>query len=114
MTLSTTQALLTIGVVAVGTLLTRSLTFVLFSIGKTTPKFVKYLGEVLPFGMIGMLVIYCIRHVSLQFAPFGLPELIAGVFVAIVHKWKHNILLSIGGGTVLYMFLLQMVFYGTL
>ena len=107
---SFTQSYLTIAVIALGTILTRSLTFILFSSGKKTPKFIEYLGKILPYSVMGMLIIYCLRHVSVGTAPFGLPELIAGTFVLVVHKWKHNILLSIGGGTVLYMVLVQVVF----
>ena len=110
MTQTTFQSFLTIGVIALGTILTRSLTFILFSSGKKTPKFIDYLGKVLPYAVMGMLIVYCLRYVSVVDAPFGLPELIAGLFVVVVHKWKHNILVSIGGGTVLYMALVQFVF----
>ena len=109
MNLTSLQALLTIGVIALTTLLTRSLTFVLFSSGKKTPKVVEYLGEVLPYAIIGMLVVYCFRYVSFVAYPFGIGEIVASVFVVLVHKWKHNLLLSIGGGTVLYMVLVQLV-----
>jgi len=109
MTSPTLQSLLTIGVIALTTLLTRALTFVLFSSGNKTPKMVEYLGQVLPHAIIGMLVIYCFRYVSFITSPFGIGEVVAGVFVVIIHKWKHNLLLSIGGGTALYMVLVQMV-----
>ena len=59
---------------------------------------------------MGMLVVYCFKGVSLLAWPFALPEFIAGAFVVLVHKWRHNMLLSIGGGTVLYMILVQAVF----
>ena len=70
---------------------------------------VDYLGQVLPYAIIGMLVVYCFRYVSFITYPFGIGEVIAGVFVVIIHKWKHNLLLSIGGGTVLYMVLVQLI-----
>ncbi|MDD3278636.1 MAG: AzlD domain-containing protein [Lachnospiraceae bacterium] len=108
--MTTIQVLLTIMIMAAVTLLTRAFPFLVFPENKKTPEFVLYLGKVLPFAIIGMLVIYCFKSVSLFQAPFALPELIAAVFVIAIHKWKHNLLLSIGGGTVLYMFLVQVVF----
>jgi len=110
MILTTSQALLTIVVIAAVTILTRALPFVIFPAGKKTPKFVTYLGSVLPFAIISMLIIYCFKSVSITTWPYGIPELIAGVFVVVIHKWKHNLLLSIGGGTLLYMILVQAVF----
>jgi len=69
-----------------------------------------YLGKVLPFAIIGMLVVYCFKNVSVVAAPFGIPELIALVVIVILHVWKRNTLVSIGGGTLLYMFLVQVLF----
>lgn len=71
---------------------------------------IQYLGKVLPPAVIGMLVIYCLKSVNVLAAPFGLPELIAVAAVILLHVWKRNNLLSIGAGTVLYMFLIQVVF----
>ena len=110
MILTTSQALLSIAVIAAATILTRTLPFVIFPAGKKTPKFVTYLGSVLPFDIISMLIIYCFKSVSITTWPYGIPELIAGVFVVVIHKWRHNLLLSIGGGTLLYMILVQAVF----
>jgi len=110
MILTTSQALLTIAVVAAATILTRVLPFVIFPGGKKTPKFITYLGTVLPFAIIGMLIVYCFKSVSVTVWSHGIPELIAGVFVVAIHKWKHNLLLSIGGGTLLYMILVQAIF----
>lgn len=110
MILTTSQALLTIAVIAAATILTRALPFIIFPGGKETPKFITYLGTVLPFAIIGMLIVYCFKSVSVSVWPHGIPELIAGVFVVAIHKWKHNLLLSIGGGTLLYMVLVQAIF----
>jgi Predicted branched-chain amino acid permeases (azaleucine resistance) len=110
MILTTQQALLTIAVMVVTTILTRALPFIIFPADKKTPKFIVYLGEVLPYAIIGMLIVYCFKEVSMVSAPHGIPELIASVFVVLIHKWKHNLLISIGGGTLLYMFLVQVVF----
>ncbi|MGI6008453.1 MAG: branched-chain amino acid transporter permease [Ruminococcus sp.] len=104
------QIFLIVLVIAAVTVLTRVMPFVIFPGNKKTPEFVMYLGKVLPFSIMGMLVVYCFKSVSITAWPHGIPELIAGIFVVLVHKWKHNLLLSIGGGTVLYMFLVQAVF----
>ena len=108
--MSSIQILVTILVIALTTLLTRALPFLFFPEGKKTPEFVTYLGGVLPFAAIAMLVVYCFKSVSLADGSHGIPEFRAAAFVLGIHKWKHNMLFSIGGGTVLYMFLVQMVF----
>ena len=72
--------------------------------------FVRYLGVVLPGAVIAMLVVYCFKSATPLVWPHALPELIAGAYVVLVHYWKHNLVLSIGGGTVLYMLLVQLVF----
>lgn len=100
----------TILTVAAATFLTRLLPFLLFPANKKTPEFVLYLGRVLPYAIMGMLIIYCFKDVNFLSRPYGLPELSASLFVILAHKWKHNLLLSIGGGTVLYMLLVQAVF----
>lgn len=104
------QAIEMIVIMAVITFALRTLPFLLFSGKAKTPSYITYLGQVLPYAIIGMLVVYCLKDVSLLSAPFGLPELIAGVAIVLLYVWKRNTLLSIGGGTVFYMFLVQMVF----
>lgn len=88
---------------------TRAIPFLIFHRNKEIPAIVQYLGKVLPPAVIGMLVIYCLKAVSVTAFPFGLPEFIAVAVVAALHVWKRNNLLSIGVGTVLYMFLIQVV-----
>lgn len=110
MPISTEYSLLIIIVVSITTFATRVIPFLLFPKGKETWPLVKYLGEALPPAVIGMLVIYCLKSVNLLVSPHGAPELIAGAVVAGLHVWKRNNLLSIGMGTVLYMFLVQAVF----
>lgn len=113
-----TEQLLTIAVVVCATVLTRFIPFLLFSSrsagesGKSrqTPAFIRYLGRVLPAAVFGMLVVYCLKQVSVLAAPHGLPELIALAAVAGLHLWKKQMLLSIAGGTVVYMVLLQTIF----
>ena len=104
------RALLVIALIALVTFFTRLLPFVLFPEGKETPPYVRYLGKVLPFAIIAMLVVYCLKGTSLLTWPYGLPELIAVAAVVALHVWKKNTLLSIGVGTVWYMVLVQFVF----
>ncbi|NNJ31430.1 branched-chain amino acid transporter AzlD [Bacteroides xylanolyticus] len=89
------------------TVLTRFLPFLFFPAGKKTPKYVIYLGNTLPYATIGLLVVYCLRGVSFTVLPYGLPEVLSIAVIAVLHIWKGNSLLSIGGGTVLYMVLIQ-------
>lgn len=96
--------------VAAGTMFTRFTPFLLFPETKEPPKMITYLGTVLPAAMMGLLVMYCMKSVSVMKAPYGIPEAIAIAAIAILHKWKNNVLLSIGGGTVIYMLLVQLVF----
>ena len=99
-----TQQIITIAVIVLGTMLTRFLPFLIFPAGKETPGYIRYLGKVLPAAVFGLLVIYCLKDVSLFQGSHGLPELLSITLVVILHKWKRQMLLSIAGGTVLYMF----------
>lgn len=110
MQLTGIQTIIMILAIAFGTMLTRFLPFILFPENKQPPKAVTYLGKVLPPAMMGLLVVYCLKNVSVFSTTHGLPELIAILAIILLHKWKNNVLLSIGGGTVIYMFLLQVVF----
>ena len=99
-----------IAVMALVTLLTRALPFLLFDRGKEPPKTILYLGRVLPPAVMAMLVVYCFRSLALPAPLACLPQLLAAAVVVGLHKWKHNTLLSIFGGTLLYMILVQAVF----
>ena len=101
-----------IAMVAVMALVTAGLRFLPFVLlrGKQTPPFIAYLGKVLPFAIIGMLVVYCLRHITFTALPFGIPEILACSAVVLLHLWKRNTLLSIISGTALYMVLVQIVF----
>lgn len=99
-----------IAVIALVTIALRFLPFVIFSGKRQTPAYISYLGKVLPFSIMGMLVIYCLRNISFSAAPFGIPELLSCAVVAALHLWKRNTLLSIAAGTVFYMILVQTVF----
>lgn len=108
--MTVTQQIITVAVVVFATMLTRYLPFVVFPAGKPTPKYVAYLGKVLPSAVFGLLVIYCLKDVSIFSGSHGLPELIAIAVVVGLHLWKKQMLLSIAGGTVVYMLLVQFVF----
>lgn len=101
---------LLVAVVALVTVCLRFLPFWIFGEKRTTPALITYLGQVLPFAIMGMLVVYCLKDVRFTSAPFGAPELICCAIVAALHIWKRNTLLSIGAGTVCYMLLVQLVF----
>ncbi len=105
--MTTAQRIITIAVVVFGTMLTRFIPFIVFPAGKPTPKYIQYLGKVLPGAVFGMLVIYCLKNVSIFSGSHGLPELISIAVVVALHLWKRQMLISIAAGTVCYM---QLVF----
>ena len=104
------QNIIIIAAVAAATLLTRFIPFIIFPSGKPTPKFTQYLGKVLPASVFGLLVIYCIKNINLFSGNHGIPELLSIVIVALLHLWKRQMLISIAGGTLCYMLLIQLVF----
>ena len=108
--MSNWQVLSLILVMALVTAALRFLPFVIFTKGRKVPEVVAYLGRVLAYAVMAMLVVYCLKGISFVQMPFGLPELISVVLVVVLHVWKRNTLLSIIGGTVCYMMLVQMVF----
>ena len=105
-----TERLITIGMVILGTVLTRFIPFLVFRSDRPTPEYIRYLGDVLPGAVFGMLVIYCLKNVSLLTGNHGIPEFIAIAVVVILHLWKRQMLLSIAGGTMCYMLLVQFAF----
>lgn len=103
------QSIITVAAVVAGTMITRFLPFIVFPEGRTPPAYISYLGKVLPYAVMGMLVVYCLKDaVFTQY--HALPELIGIIFTAAVHRWRKNTLLSIASGTILYMVLVQNVF----
>lgn len=108
--INTEHSLMLIAVMAIVTIFLRFLPFVLFT--KNTPKAILYLGEVLPAAIMAMLVVYCLKNTDFLGNYHGLPEIIAVFIVVFLHKWKHNTLLSILGGTLCYMVLIQNIFPG--
>ena len=99
-----------VAIIALVTIALRFLPFLIYGGKRQTPAYVSYLGKVLPFAIMGMLVVYCLRNISFAAFPFGIPELLACAVVVLLHLWKRNTLLSIAGGTVFYMILVQLVF----
>lgn len=107
--MTTSQSVLTILAVVLGTMLTRFLPFLIFPEGRQPPRFITYLSTVLPYAVTGLLVVYCLKDAPWS-SHHGLPEAIAIGAIVLLHKWKRNTLLSIGGGTVIYMLLVQNLF----
>lgn len=105
-----TQQIITIGMVIFGTALTRFLPFLIFPADKPTPKYIQYLGRVLPAAVFGLLIVYCLRNVNFFTGDHGLPEIISIGIVIALHLWKKQMLLSIAGGTICYMLLVQIIF----
>jgi len=104
------HSVLIVVVATVITALLRMLPFFIFGGDKETPQYITYLGKVLPYAIMGMLVVFCLKEVSVISYPFGIPELISCMLVAVLHIWKENTLFSIVSGTVCYMLLVQLVF----
>lgn len=110
MTMTLTEQMITIAMVVLGTVLTRFLPFLLFPAGKPTPKYIQYLGKYLPSAVFGLPVIYSLKNVSLVSGSYGIPELLSIALVVGLHLWKRQMLLSIAGGTICYMLLVQFLF----
>lgn len=104
------QEIITIAMVVLGTMITRFLPFLLFPAGKPTPKYIQYLGQVLPGAVFALLVVYSLKSVNILTGSHGIPELISLCLVVGLHLWKRQMLLSIAGGTICYMLLVQLVF----
>lgn len=110
MPLDAKMSLIVIFAAGITVFFTRVLAFLFFSDINKMPHTVLYLGQVLPFSVMGLLVIYCLRNVSFLTGTHGLPEFISVGFVVLLHLWKRNSVLSMAGGTILYMVLVQKVF----
>ena len=104
------QAMALILTMTAVTMATRFLPFLLLGDKRQTPPFITYLGKVLPYAIMGMLVVYCLKGVSVTRLSSVAPAALGVGITAGLHLWKHNTLLSILGGTVVYMVLVQMVF----
>lgn len=100
-------AILLMAVITFGT---RMVPFIFWGRDKVTPKYIIYIGNYLPPAIIAMLVIYCLRNTNLYVFPFGIPEAIGIITVAVLHIWKRNNLISILSGTIVYMIAVQVIF----
>jgi branched-subunit amino acid transport protein AzlD len=101
------RAAILIAAMALATMATRFLPFLVF--GNNTPKYISYLGKVLPQAIIAFLVVYCLHDVSITARPYGIPELIAGALVVGLQAWKRNAVISILFGTLAYMVLIRVM-----
>ena len=110
--MNNTHSILLVVIISVVTMLLRFMPMWIFGNGKQTPKLIQYMGKVLPYAIMGMLVVFCLKDVSLIRPPYGILELIACMIVIGLHVWKRNTALSIVGGTVAYMMLVQRLFCG--
>ncbi|MCQ4087339.1 branched-chain amino acid transporter permease [Saccharibacillus sp. JS10] len=106
--MSVSQQIWIIAIVVLATMATRFLPFLIFPPGRPTPKYIQYLGKVLPAATIGLLVIYSLKNINLMSGAHGIPELISVAVVAGLHVWKKNMFLSIAVGTILYMVLIRL------
>ena len=104
------HAIIVIIVMGLAVLATRIVPVLIFGRGEKVPEFILYLGRVVPYTAMGLLIVYCLRDVPVFDAPHGLPELIALAVVAVSYIWKRNTIFSVVIGTALYMFLVQSVF----
>lgn len=107
--MTTSQQIITIMLMALVTLLTRALPFMLFPPGHQTPAYIRYLGRVLPLAVFGMLVVYCLKDVQWLSGGHGVPELIGIAATVGLHLWKRQMLWSIAGGTLIYMLIIRMM-----
>ena len=108
--MTVTQQIITIAMCVLGTMATRFLPFLVFRENRTTPKYITYLGKALPAAVFAMLVVYCLKNVTVTASPFGIPEAAAILVTVLIHLLKRQMLLSVAGGTVVYMLLVQLVF----
>ncbi len=104
------ETFLTAAALGLGIAATRFLPFLLFARKNRPPRVVLYLGQVLPRASMAMLLVYCLRDVSLLRGSHGLPEALGLAFTGAIYLWRKNVLLGIAGGTALYMLLVQKVF----
>lgn len=105
-----TEQIITIALCALGTMITRYLPFLIFHEGRSTPKYIQYLGKALPSAIFALLVVYCLKNVSFSSGRYDLPELISIILTIVLHLLKRQMLLSIAGGTICYMILVQYIF----
>ena len=108
--MSTNEKIITLVIIFLATIIMRFLPFVAFPENKPTPRFIQYLGKYLPGAVFGLLIVFALKDVTILEGSHGLPELIAIAVTALLHLWKKQMIISISGGTICYMLLVQLVF----
>lgn len=107
--MSTPEFLITAGALALGTLITRFLPFIIFPEHQPIPRWIRFLADRLPYASLGMLVVYALKDTKVLDSPYGAHELISLIIIAVMHHWKNNTLLSIGTGVMTYLILVNFV-----
>ncbi len=108
--MSDKELLITALIIAAATLIIRFLPFIIIRKSIAERRYIKFLGDMMPYSMIALLVIYCLKDINLIKYPYGIPELISIAIIIVLHILKRNVLISIGAGTIIYMFLVQIIF----
>lgn len=108
--MSDKELLITALIIAAATLIIRFLPFIIIRKSIAERRYIKFLGDMMPYSMIALLVIYCLKDINLIKYPYGIPELISIAIIIVLHILKKNVLISIGAGTIIYMFLVQIIF----
>ena len=103
-------SIITVAIVSFVTILLRGISFIAFKNGKEVPPFIKKLGNLLPYGIMGLLVVYCLKDTAVMSHPYGIPELISVSLVVAIQAWKRNSLVSVLVGTACYMILIRTIF----
>lgn len=104
------ELLITALIIAAATLIIRFLPFIIIRKSIAERRYIKFLGNMMPYSMIALLVIYCLKDINLIKYPYGIPESISIAIIIVLHILKRNVLISIGAGTIIYMFLVQIIF----
>ena len=110
MSMTFIQQIITVLMVAIGTIITRFFSFIVFPAKRKAPKFIQYLGKALPASIFGLLVVYSLKDVNIFSKSTLLPTLISILLVIVLHIWKKQMFLSISAGTICYMILTQLIF----
>ena len=108
--MNNTEILITALMIVIGTAFLRFLPFLIINKSLSENKYVQFLGKILPYSMIALLVVYCLKDINIIKFPYGIPELISIAVIVVLHIIKRNVLISIGTGTIIYMFLVQVIF----
>ena len=98
---------ITVAIVALTTIFTRIISFLIFPPGKQAPPFILFIGKALPASVMGMLMVYTFKDTVVLSYPYGIPEIVAFLVTALLHLLKRKMLISIAAGTITYMLIVQ-------